>query len=114
MTVFKFRLKLMLRAAVCRGGSLDPSAASFFTGAPRHRMCPRSQELSKVDMQFIVSRGILFGTQSYCHTDPWALAKNKTSGLSTSKPVTDLATSRPALRAEVLHEVIHPPRRTAT
>lgn len=96
MTVFKFRLKLMLRAAGCRGGSLDPSAASFFTGAPRHRMCP-SQELSKVEMQFIVSRGILFGTQSYCHTDPWALAKNKTSGLSMSKPATDLATSRPAL-----------------
>lgn len=113
MTVFKFRLKLMLRAAGCRGGSLDPCAASFFTGAPRHRMCP-SQELSKVEMQFIVSRGILFGTQSYCHTDPWALAKNKTSGLSMSKPATDLATSRPALRAEMLHEVIYPPRRTAT
>lgn len=109
MTVFKFRLQLMLRAAVCRGGYLDPSAASFFTGAPRQRMCP-SEELSKVEMQFIVSRGNLFGTQSYCHTDPWALAKNKTSGLST----TDLATRRPVLRAEVLHEVIHPPRCTAT
>lgn len=70
------------------------------TGCVHLRSCPRSQELSKVEMQFIVSRGILFGTQSYCHTDPWALAKNKTSGLSMSKPATDLATSRPALSAE--------------